>query len=327
MPGLKNLPQNRDMITDILDTPWSPVAKMRLLSGGVSPNNMLDGGDEIAGKKECIACGNCVDACPVILRELDHVQSQTNRNSLYLETIVDDKCLRCYQCIQACPQVDRSVKLTAARHRITETIAHWWLAVAYIITAISGILIYHSREEWSSSFTFEVSAVHKIGAVMWLMMPVMFYIFDRYHFNRTLNAITSLGLKDLVWWKDFFKAVFGKGKMPFEGEYNSGQKIWYIMVLVSMLALGITGIMRWFWEGSMSADRLSLIILIHTIVARIIDIGFIYHFGRKLLIRSFKRLRHVFRDSYSFKQRQVKPGEVDSSTLQAPSASGIKYTG
>lgn len=47
MPGLNTLPQNRDMITHILDTAWSPVAKFRLLSGGVSPNHLLENADEI----------------------------------------------------------------------------------------------------------------------------------------------------------------------------------------------------------------------------------------------------------------------------------------
>lgn len=327
MPGLKTLPQNRDMITNLLDTAWSPVAKMRLLSGGISPNNLLDGGDEIVGQKACIACGNCVDACPVVLRELDCVQSQTNRNSLYLETIVDDKCLRCYQCIQACPQVDRAIKLTATRHRITERIAHWWLGIAYVITAISGILIYHSRNDWSQMFTFEVSAVHKLGAIMWLLAPILFLLFDRYHFSRTLKAITSLGLRDVVWWKDFIKSVFTKAKRPFEGEYNTGQKTWYIVVLGSMFVLGVSGILRWGWEDSMNLRTLKQIILIHTIAARVIDISFAYHFGRKLFVRALKRSRHIFRDSYSCNQKHIEQSNPGCCTLQPPATTGVKYQG
>jgi len=321
------LPQNPDMIANILDTKWSPVAKMRLLSGGVSPNNLLDGGDELVGQKACIACGNCIDACPVVLRELDHVELQTNRNSLYLETIVDEKCLRCYQCIQACPQVDRGIKLTAARHRIVERMAHWWLGISYMITAISGILIFHSRSEFSSTFLFEVSTIHKLGAIMWLLAPILFLLYDRKHFVRTLKAITSLGSRDAIWWKDFAKSVVGKVKRPFEGEYNSGQKTWYIVLLGSMLALGITGIMRWFWEGSMSATTLSLIITIHIVAARVIDVSFAYHFGRKLLMRVFKRTRHIFQDSYSCDQKQMEQGKTSSCTLQPPAASGAKLQG
>ncbi|QJW47247.1 4Fe-4S dicluster domain-containing protein [bacterium BFN5] len=327
MPGLKTLPQNRDMITNLLDTAWSPVAKMRLLSGGISPNNLLDGSDEIVGQKACIACGNCVDACPVVLRELDCVQTQTNRNSLYLETIVDDKCLRCYQCIQACPQVDRAIKLTAARHRIAERLAHWWLGIAYIITAISGILIYHSRNDWSPLFALEVSAAHKFGAIMWLLSPVLFFLFDRYHFARTLKAITSLGWRDVVWWKEFITSVFTKAKRPFEGEYNSGQKTWYIVVLGSMVVLGVSGIARWGWEDSMDAVMLKQIILIHTIAARVIDISFAYHFGRKLLMRVWKRSRHIFRDSYSCSQKKIEQNKTGYCQLQPPAASSIKIQG
>lgn len=301
MSGLNTiLTQNRGLITNILDTPETPVAKMRLLSSGISPNNLLESENNLEGQKVCIACGNCVDACPVILREMDCIDFQPNRNSLYLETSVGESCLRCYQCIQACPQVDRGIKLTAARHRATERILHWWLAIAYVITSASGIALNHFQDEWSPLFVFGVSTSHKIGAVMWLLVPVLFLLYDRAHFMRTLKAIVSWGGGDIAWWKNFIKSVFTKAKRPFEGEYNSGQKTWYLVIVVTMLVLGATGFMRWFWEGSMTEANLNLIIYIHIVAALVIDISFAYHFGRKLLMRAYKRSRHIFRDSYSY---------------------------
>ncbi|MDR1701254.1 MAG: cytochrome b/b6 domain-containing protein [Sporomusaceae bacterium] len=301
MLGVKTmLSQNKSLLSNILDTPESPVGKMRLLSGGISPNNLLESENNLEGQKACLACGNCVDTCPVILRELDCVEFQPNRNSLYLETVVAASCLRCYQCIQACPQVDRGIKLTAARHRVTERILHWWLGIAYLLTSASGIALNHFRDEWSSLFLLLVSSAHKTGAVMWLLVPVLFLLYDSTHFSRTLKAVVSWNSKDFAWWQAFLKSVFTQAKRPFEGEYNSGQKTWYLVLLGTMLVLGVTGFMRWLGEGSMTETDLNLITYIHIAAALVIDISFAYHFGRKLLMRAYRRGRHIFRDSYSY---------------------------
>jgi len=285
VPGLKTLPQNREMINSILDTAWSPVAKFRLLSSGISPNNLLDGGEKVVGQKECIACGNCVDACPVVLREVGRVDLQTERTSLHLEQIVDDACLRCYRCIQVCPQVDPKLKILAIRHRMTEKVVHWWMALGYLILATTGIALNHFREMWADQFIFLVSIFHKFGAVMWLASPFLFYYFDPYHFKRTMKAVFSFSRKDKEWWAQAFRSVFKGEKRPFQGEYNSGQKYWYLVVLSTMTVLGITGIIRWFGEGSIDFGAINVLIWIHIIFALIIDLNFAYHFGRKFLSR------------------------------------------
>ena len=321
MPGLNSLPQNREMITKILDTPSSPVAMFRLLSGGVSLNNLLENSELAVGQKVCLACGNCVDACPVVLREQDKIDLQMHRTSLHLETIVEDSCLRCYSCIKVCPQVDRPLKLLAAKHRITEKLVHAWLAVAYLLTAGTGIFLNHFRADWSDSFISLDSTAHKIGAIMWLLAPVLFYFFDKYHLKRTIKSVISLNTHDLSWWKEAIKALFSKGKRPFQGEYNSGQKTWYLVVLVTMFVLGVSGIVRWIWEDSLTTTTLNLIIWIHVITAYTIDISFAYHFGRKLLTRTVKRVRHIFRDSLNIDeqimqgQREDTPASLQTTTI------------
>lgn len=305
MPGLTTLAQNEEMIREILDTGRSPVARFRLLSSGISPNHLLDNADGIVGQKACLACGNCIDACPVVLREVDKVDLQVHRTSLHLESIVEDSCLRCYACIKACPQVDRPLKLLAAKHRITEKFVHGWMAIAYILTAGTGILLNHFRGDWSDFFVRLDSFAHKTGALMWLLAPFLFFYFDKYHFQRTMKAVFSWRGKDWLWWKERFKFWFAKGKRPFEGEYNSGQKVWYLVVLGTMSVLAVTGITRWIWEDSLPAPALTILIDIHVLAALVIDLSFIYHFGRKLLFRAVRRYKQILRDAYSFKEQPM----------------------
>lgn len=50
------------VLNQILNTKAPPVARCRLLSSGFSPGHALNIIENIAGHKECLACGNCVDA-------------------------------------------------------------------------------------------------------------------------------------------------------------------------------------------------------------------------------------------------------------------------
>lgn len=318
MPGLRTLLQNREMINSILDTAWSPVAKFRLISSGISPNNLLEGGDEVVGQKACIACGNCVDACPVVLRELERVDLQTERTSLHLEQIVDDECLRCYRCVQACPQVDGKLKIVATRHRMTEKLVHWWMAIGYMLLAATGIALNHFSPMWDDTFIMLVSTAHKCGAVMWLLSPFLFYFFDRYHFQRMMKAVFSFGRKDIAWWKQAMRSVFSKEKRPFQGEYNPGQKYWYIIIFITMTVLGTTGIIRWIWEGTIAAEMMATLILIHIIFAYVIDINFAYHFGRKFLSRAIQWFRLM-------SQKTV--ADIEMSEEKTGTAKGLKEVG
>ncbi|MFZ5943813.1 MAG: cytochrome b/b6 domain-containing protein [Bacillota bacterium] len=311
MPGFKTSSQNREMINSILDTAWSPVAKFRLLSGGISPNNLLEGGANVVGHKECIACGNCVDTCPVVMREAGRLDLQTERTSLHLEHIVDDSCLRCYRCIQVCPQVDSKLKILAARHRMTEKVVHWWMAIGYLLLAATGIALNHFRDMWLEPFTTMVSISHKFGAVMWLASPFLFYFFDRYHFNRTIKAVFSFGLKDKAWWLQAFRSVFKGEQRPFQGEYNSGQKYWYLLIFVTMSVLGMTGILRWFWEDNITPEVMGTFILIHIIFAFIIDINFAYHFGRKFLSRLIQWFKVKSREAVADIEMSDEKAEVE----------------
>lgn len=301
MPGYNPMPNNGKIVKEILDTANSPVAKMRLYSTGVAPNNLLDNGEAIAGQKSCLACGNCIDACPVVLREADKIDFQADRNSLHLEEVVGDSCIRCYNCVKACPQVDRPIKMMAVRNRLTETVLHWWMAAAYILTATTGILLYHFRGEWDPAglFSFLVIWSHRTGAIMWLATPFLFFFIDRGHFIRTIRGISSFGSKDFAWWKDRFKFWFGGGQRNFEGEYNSGQKTWYYLLFGAMLIMGVTGLWRWIAGPSIDPDVLDVIRTIHVFCAYFIDVSFVYHFGRKAFFRLYRRTRHVVRDSWS----------------------------
>lgn len=103
--------KTKKILNVILDTKEPPVARCRLLSKGVEPYHRLYlETDNIEGDKACMACGNCVDSCPILRKEPERLLKTEQRTSFALESIVGEDCEQCYSCVLACPQVDINIK-------------------------------------------------------------------------------------------------------------------------------------------------------------------------------------------------------------------------
>jgi len=288
----------------ILDDNHPPVARFRLLSSGASTNLTLYSRNDAKGApgaldqdKACMSCGNCVDACPVILRKFGALSLQSLRTSMYLETVVADSCIRCYSCVRACPQVDKGLKDFALRFRIAEKTAHWVLAVSYMTLAASGIAMNHFRADWSPLFNLIVSTIHKTAAVFFLLSPVVLLLFDRPHLKRLFNGLKRWGKADWQWVKDLLASVPRPSAEPafFQGEFNTGQKLWYLLVMAGLVAFPVSGAVKWFFKDSVSAGALAGVTTFHATVALITDLALVVHFYRKILSRQIVRARLILR--------------------------------
>ncbi len=111
------------ILNDILSTSLPPVARCRLLSSGFSPGHTLNITEDLSGVKACLACGNCIDICPILIREPRRRERTEQRTSMALENIVGEDCDRCYACVLACPQVDTTIKHYIVNNRMIEVMS------------------------------------------------------------------------------------------------------------------------------------------------------------------------------------------------------------
>ncbi len=64
---------NKEVADIILNSKEPPVARFRMLSKGMEPCHRLfikDTDSDVTGDKGCLACGNCVDSCPVLRKSV-----------------------------------------------------------------------------------------------------------------------------------------------------------------------------------------------------------------------------------------------------------------
>ena len=111
------------ILNEILTTKSPPVGRCRLLSSGFSPTHALNITEDIAGHKECLGCGNCIDICPFLAREPSRRDKTEQRTSMALEATVGEDCDLCYACVLVCPQVDTTIKNYIVNSRMMEVLS------------------------------------------------------------------------------------------------------------------------------------------------------------------------------------------------------------
>ena len=111
------------ILNKILNISSPPVARCRLLSSGFNPGHALNIAEDIAGHKECLGCGSCIDICPFLFREPSRREKTEQRTSMALETTVGADCDQCDACVLACPQVDTTIKNYIVNRRMIEVMS------------------------------------------------------------------------------------------------------------------------------------------------------------------------------------------------------------
>ncbi len=227
----------------LLDQACSPVARFRLLSKGVNDNTRLLDSERVAGDNACLACGNCIDSCPVVRNNRGRVFIQNQRTSMQLEHIVQDECRRCYRCVNACPQVAKELKEYTLGYRRVEKIVHMLAALTIVALAGSGITYSHYGEVLGSFEGGLLKYGHRLLGIISVIIPFLYYRFDVCHFRRTLKNIFSWGKQDRVWFRDLYAHV-AKGERARHierHEFNPAQKVWYLFILAVFPILYLSG--------------------------------------------------------------------------------------
>lgn len=287
----------------ILDENNCPVARMRLFSQGVQTNNRIHANETVTGDKGCLACGNCVDACPVVREKQRFVFVQNQRTSMALENIVASECRRCYACIRACPQVTKSVKEFSLGFRRAERFVHQYTAVLIFLLAATGIFMFHYGVHIPVWQQQGLTLMHAFAGFFLVAAPLLYRLLDRPHFTRALTNSFRFGKQDLTWLKAFFNFIKGpqKNPLPCWKEFNTYHKFWFSYLLLAVPVFGLTGVINLMGESIVGQTWATAGYWLHTVLAMMTDALILVHIY-------FKLLRHIFRDlldmsSYFQKER------------------------
>jgi cytochrome b subunit of formate dehydrogenase len=292
-------------LSRILDESNCPVARMRLYSQGIQTNNRIYAYEAVTGDKGCLACGNCIDACPVVREKKRFVFVQNQRTSMALENIVGPECRRCYACIRTCPQVTKPVKEFSLGFRRAERFVHNYTAVLIITLAATGIFMFHFGEDISVWQQRALAVTHAFFGFFLLIAPLLYWLLDPAHLKRAIANSMRFGRQDLTWLKEF-RNFIGRPQshpLPCWTEFNTYHKFWFSYLLSVLPLLGLTGIINLMGESLVGPAWAAAGDWIHLSLAMITDLLILTHIY-------FKILRQVFRNMYDLSTYYQEKGSL-----------------
>ena len=149
---------------------------------------------------------------------------------------------------------------------------HWIHTASVLILIITGIFLFMpasgflAQDSWSR-------VLHRVAVVIFVFAPLIQLIANPKTACESIKAAFTWGKNDIDWVKAVPRYYFlcDESAMPPQDEMNTGQKLWYTMLLILSPIFVITGILMWFFADILPPGVFQWSVFIH-------DVAFIVTF-------------------------------------------------
>jgi len=152
------------------------------------------------------------------------------------------------------------------KYRKAIRVLHWIHSGAFVLLFLTGLVLFIpalgflAEDSWTR-------LIHRIGAAIFVIAPIIYIILDPKAVGRGLKQAFTWGSEDLGWLKAAPRYYFlgDENSMPPQGSMNTGQKMWWFMVLVFGIIFVLTGAIMWFAKTTAPSAVLQWMVFIHDV--------------------------------------------------------------
>jgi len=152
------------------------------------------------------------------------------------------------------------------RYRKPTRILHWIHGGAFVALFITGLILFipgisiAAQDSWTR-------LIHRIAVVFFVVAPL---IYIPLNWKVTLKGVKDAftwGKDDMGWLQAAPRYYFlsDEKAMPPQPHMNSGQKLWWLMVLVLGGVFFITGLIMWAFKEAAPGALLEWMVLLHDV--------------------------------------------------------------
>jgi len=152
------------------------------------------------------------------------------------------------------------------KYRKAIRVLHWIHSGAFVLLFLTGLVLFIpalgflAEDSWTR-------LIHRIGAAIFVIAPIIYIILDPKAVGRGLKQAFTWGSEDLGWLLAAPRYYFlgDEKSMPPQGAMNTGQKMWWFMVLVFGIIFVLTGAIMWFAKEAAPSAVLQWMVFIHDV--------------------------------------------------------------
>lgn len=167
------------------------------------------------------------------------------------------------------------MKRDIQRYTANERSNHWAVALLFILSALSGMALFHPALFWLSHLFGGGPWTRILHPFIGVAMSVLFALMAWRFAGR--NRIHSRDRQWLSRWRDVLTKR--DDELPPVGKYNAGQKLLFWVLLTSLVVLLLTGIVIWreYFSGAFAVGLIRFASLLHAFAAFVLVTSIIVH--------------------------------------------------
>ena len=152
------------------------------------------------------------------------------------------------------------------RYRKPTRILHWIHSGSFVILFLTGLVLFLpplaslAEDSWTR-------LIHRIASVIFVIIPLWYLLTNWTASWKSIKEAFDWGAADIGWLKAAPRYYFlnDEETMPPQEHMNTGQKMWWFMVIVFGLIFLVTGVIMWFFKETAPGALLQWMVFIHDI--------------------------------------------------------------
>jgi formate dehydrogenase subunit gamma len=164
---------------------------------------------------------------------------------------------------------------TIERYTPNERTNHWTVAIVFILTALSGLALFHPALYWLSGLLGGGPWTRILHPFLGVLLAIVFALLA-----ATMWKFNTMGRRDWQWLRQARDIVNNReANAPEVGRYNGGQKLLFFVFVVCILGLLLSGIVIWRQYFSMyfSVGVVRAAAVVHAICAFVMICAIVIH--------------------------------------------------
>ncbi len=153
------------------------------------------------------------------------------------------------------------------RYRKPTRILHWVHASAFILLFLTGLVLFLPAPISYLAIGSYTRVIHRIAAVVFMVIPLWYLATNFKASLKSVKEAFTWGVEDIGWLEAAPRYYFlnDEKSMPPQGHMNTGQKMWWFMVLVFGVLFVITGIIMWALKTIAPSSLLQWSVFVHDV--------------------------------------------------------------
>ncbi len=162
---------------------------------------------------------------------------------------------------------------------VVQRLVHWLIVVGFTVLVLTGLPTYLDSSVAQGDSGMTIRLWHRIGVIVTAVATLIYVLGDPKSFFVDMSKIFRWDAKDLGWLQAAPGYYFlgDETTMPEQDKYNTGQKLWYLVVVLGGLLIGLTGLIMWFFRGSVSSGLFLWAVFLHSALAVLMTAFMLVH--------------------------------------------------